>query len=161
MHVWHLALHVDRQGAADVGLGQNGACLHAGRDQAVVGDAKTNDLIGFLRRLSVVAATHLVDRGDVVGHVVVELRRAVADRGFLVDHGRKGFIVDVDQSDGIVRHGLGFGDHQRDAFADEANPVNGNDRPVRYLRPRYDPVGNDRADLAGEVGARQSQTHAR
>jgi hypothetical protein len=107
---------------SDVGLGQNGTCLHAGRDQAVVGDAKTNDLIGFLRGLSVVAATYLVDRGDVVGHVVVELRGAVADRGFFVDHGRKDFIVDVDQFDGIVRHGLGFGDHQCDAFADESEP---------------------------------------
>ncbi len=154
MHVRDLALQIERQGAVDIGLRQNGTRLHAGRDQAIVGNAKRNYLVGLTRGLAVVAAADLVDGGDVVGHIVVELRRAVADRRFLIDYRGKRFVVDIDQPDRIVSHRLGFRDHERDAFADEANPVDGDDRPVRHFRARYDPVGNDRADLAGEVGAR-------
>ena len=151
VHVRHLALHVDRQGAVGVWLGQDRARLHAGRDQAVVDDAKPDDLIGLARGLPVIAAAHLVDGGDVVGHVVVQLRRAVADRGFLVDHGGQHFVVDVDQADRVVGLGLRFRDHQRHAFADEANAIDRDHRPVRHLGARDDPVRNDRADLAGEI----------
>src|SRR5947207_14933116 len=84
MHMWHLALYVNCQDAADVGLSQNGASLHAGRDQAVVGNAKTNELIGFLRRLSVVAATYLVDRGKYVVQIIVYLRVAFSYSSFFV-----------------------------------------------------------------------------
>ncbi len=160
MHVRHLALQVDRQASIDIRFSQNRSRLHAGRDQAVVGNAKRYDLISLAHGLAVVTAANLVDRGDVVRHVVVELLCAVADRGFLVDNGRKCFVVDIDQPDRIVGHRLGFGYHQGDAFANETNPIDGDDRSVRHLCPRYDPVGNDRADLAREVGPRQSQTDA-
>ncbi len=153
MHVRHLALKVNGQRAVNIRLGQNGARFHAGRDQPVVGKAKTDDMISRLHGLLVVAATDLVDRGDVVRHVVVELRRAVTDRRFFIDNRGKRFVVDVDKSDGIVGPGLALGHHQRDAFADKAHPVDGDDGPVRHLRSRHDPVGYNRADLAGKVGA--------
>ena len=160
MHVRDLALQVKRQGAIDIALSQDRARLHAGRDQAIVGEAERDDLIGLPRGLAVVAAADLVDCGDVVGHVVVQLRRAIADRGFLVDDGGKYFVIDLDQPDGIVRPGLGFGDHQRDAFADETDPVDRDHGPVRHLRSRDDPVRNDRSDLACEIGTRQRQADA-
>ena len=147
-------MQVKREGAIDIALSQDRARLHAGRDQAIVGEAERDDLIGLPRGLAVVAAADLVDCGDVVGHVVVQLRRAIADRGFLVDDGGEYFVIDLDQPDGIVRPGLGFGDHQCDAFADETDPVDRDHGPVRHLRSRDDPVRNDRADLASEIACR-------
>jgi hypothetical protein len=153
VHVRHLALDIERQGAVDIRFGEKRACFHAGRDQAIIGNAKLDDLIGLTRGFLVVAATDLVDRRYIVRHVVVQLRSAVEDSNFFVGNRCKGFVVDFDEVDGVIGHGLRFRHHQRDALADEANAVDGNDGPVRHLGPGHDPVGNDRADLSREVGA--------
>src|SRR5258708_30989706 len=108
-------------------------------------------MIGLLYGFAVVAAPDLVDRGDVIRQVVVQLRRALADRGFLVDNGGKYFIVDIDKPDRVVRHGLRLGDHEGYAFADETNPVEGDHRPVRDLLPPHYPVRNNPAALSGQL----------
>ena len=65
-----------------------------------------------------------------LGHVVVELRRAIADRDFLIDHGGKHFVIDFDHADGIVGLSQGFGHHQCHAFADETNAIGRDHRTV-------------------------------
>ena len=90
----------------------------------------------------------------------MELRSAVGDGGLLVDHGRQRLIADVDALQCVIGRLARLGDNQRDAFADETNPVDGHHRAVRHDRPGHDPVGLDVADLAGEVGAGESEAHA-
>src|SRR4029077_14160260 len=53
-----------------------------------------------------------------------------------------------------------LGDYERDAFADETNPLDGHHRPVRYHSTRDDPVRFDVANPDDEVGAGESKAHA-
>ena len=118
-------------------------------------------MVRFARGAFVVAAADVIDRRYVVRHVLVQLRRAILDRTVLIDDRGQCFVVDIDQTDGVVGHGLGSRHDQRHAFADKAHAVNSNDGPIRDFGAGQNPVRHDRADLSDEVGARQGQANAR
>src|SRR6266446_5502202 len=160
MHVRHLTGQVDRQPAIDAGLGEDGAGLEASRNEPVVDKAQTQNLVGLASRRGVVAAADLEVRRDIVRNVFVELRSAVAGGGLLVDHGRQRLISNINELQCVVGLFTYPAANERDAFADETNPVDGYHRPVWYHRTRDDPVRLDIADLAGEVSTGENEAHA-
>jgi hypothetical protein len=160
VHMRNLARNVDRQRAIGAGLGDDGARFHAGRDQPVVDDAQSNELIGIPRGFLVIATANPKHGRDVVGHVVVELWRAVANRGLFIDHRGQRLVVDIDSAQGIVGFGLRRGHHQGHAFADETHALDGDDRAGRHLGSRNDPVRDDGADLSRQVLAGKRQADA-
>jgi hypothetical protein len=118
-------------------------------------------LVGLAYCLSVVAATNLVDRRDVVRHILVQLRRASLNRLFLIDNRRKCFVLNIDQAHGVIGYSLSLSHDQRYALADKTNAIDGNDRPLWHFGARHDPVRNNRTDLPDEIGARHGQANAR
>src|SRR5437016_3459670 len=160
VHMRHLTGQVDRQPAVDAWLGEDGAGLEAGRNEPVVDEPQAQNLIGLASRRGVIAAADLEVRRDIVRNVFVELRSAVAGGGLLVDHGRQRLISNINELQCVVGRLPCLGDNERDAFADETNPVDGYHRPVWYHRTRDDPVRLDIADLAGEVSTGENEAHA-
>ena len=52
-----------------------------------------------------------------------------------------GLIADINALQCVIRRLARLGDDQRDAFADETNPVDRHHRPVRHDRARHDQFG--------------------
>jgi hypothetical protein len=89
----------------------------------------------------------------------VQSRSGVANGGLLVGHGRQRLIGNLNALQRVIGSLTRLGDNQRDAFADEANPVDRHYRPVRHHSARYDPVRFDVGDLAGDTGAGEGEAH--
>jgi hypothetical protein len=122
VNMWHLTRQVDRQPVIDARRGENGAGLEAGRNEPVADEVQTQNLVGPASRRGVIAAANLEIRRDIVRNVFVELCRAVAGGGLLVDHGRQRLMVNFNELQCVVGRLTRLGDYQRDAFADENEP---------------------------------------
>ncbi len=57
-------------------------------------------------------------------------------------------------------HVLCLRDYKRYALADKPDAIDGDDGAMRNLRPRYDPVRNDRSEFPGKVSPGQRKTNA-
>jgi hypothetical protein len=63
----HLTRQVDRQPVIDARRGENGAGLEAGRNEPVVDEVQTQNLVGPASRRGVIAAANLEIRRDMFG----------------------------------------------------------------------------------------------
>ena len=81
----------------------------------------------------------------------MQLKRAIGNGCLFVDQGRQRLIGDINQLQCVIGRLTGLGDDERDAFADEPNPVDGHHRTVGHHSTGDDPVGFDVADFPDEV----------
>ena len=108
---------------ADVAAG-----LHRVGDQPLVDDALADHDLGPVDGrvgAGLVADVPLED--DVVGGVLVELRRAIGDGLLHVDDRRQRLPIDLDGLERVVGLGLRVGDHRRDALTGPLDAVGGQD----------------------------------
>ena len=142
------------------------ARLHGGDDQPAVHESQLGDMRrgreGFLHRLGI--AEMVVER-DVVRHVVVKLRRAVAHGFFGRGDGGQRFDIEADRFGGVLGLQQRFGDDVSDRVADIADFAFCQRFAERLLHRRAVLV-IERHDaferpIAGEIGSRIDAEHAR
>ena len=120
--------------------------LHGVGDEALVVKALAHHDVGALDRG--VGGGPVAGRpvhADIVGRLVVELRRSIRHGLFLIDHGRQGPVVDRDEIEGVVGDVGVLGHHRGHAVADVAHPVHG----------QHAVWGNVVLHAAGREGARE------
>jgi hypothetical protein len=142
------------------------ARLHRIDHDAAVDELEPGDMRGLGKRLrhARAVAVVIVER-DIVGHVVVEQRRARACRFFRIGDRGQGIDVGRDRFGRILRLQQGLGDHAGDRIADVAHPVARQRRAGRLAHGRAVAVVEvhdalERA-VGFEIGARIDAEHAR
>ena len=134
----------------------HGAAFHWDRRQALIDHALSNDLVrageGFLD----ISAT-LLD--ECVGDIAVKLGmyygRVRLHSSFRIDHRRKGLIFYLHQIRGIPPRVSVRGDDRNYRLAHEADRIHGERGLKGDLESRYGGRARDRADVAGNILARQ------
>ena len=133
---------------------------------AGVADLQRDDVLGTgERRVGRILVTHHQRERDVVGCFVPDDRRAGFHGILDIDHCRQRLVIDLDQFGGILSLRQRFGDDERDALADRAHLVGGENaaRRAKALRAAH-VLGHRRrqaAELVGiHIGAGQHREHA-
>ena len=100
------------------------ARFHRRRDQALIDQRLLNDYIGLTQRLidrALIAACPFHD--DVIGRILVKLRRARFGGFFGIDHHRQRLIIDFDQPHRILSNIAVLSDDHRHTRASESHFV--------------------------------------
>ena len=135
--------------AAGVVAGDGGARLHRRWEQPLVDDAQVHRDGRRRERGIRIAAGDRPGERDVRADVGMQLRRTGHRRLLGIDDGAERIVVDVDQIERVARRLARLGDDERDAVADVAHRVDGEQRMRRHLEVavRHHPGARHRIHL--------------